>query len=127
MQPTSKGINKLPNQDLIRTTWYADGCATFENPFFANDTATEGEERREPAITTTIPMPIPISGYYKMTPTTPPMMTVQMLEDILNYNVTRNIKSSKDLDYHKMYQLGCIGLPRMPISTKESTTKEMQN
>jgi len=63
----------------------------------------------------------------------PPMTSLQMIEDIVKYNVTRNITSSRQkqskyhLEYHKMYQSGCIGLPRIPVSIKDSTAKQMQN
>jgi len=57
----------------------------------------------------------------------PPMTSLQMLEDIVKYNVTWNIKSSSWLDYHKMYQSGCIGLPRMTVRTKDSTAEQVQN
>jgi len=57
----------------------------------------------------------------------PPMTSLQMLDNIIKYNVTKNMPKSNFLDYHKMYQSGCLGLPRMPVSTKESTTEEIQN
>jgi len=56
----------------------------------------------------------------------PPMTTLEMLYNIIKYNVTRNIQSLNHLDYHKMYQSGCIGLPRRSVSTKASTAEEMQ-
>mmetsp|Transcript_50498 Transcript_50498/g.51376 ORF Transcript_50498/g.51376 Transcript_50498/m.51376 type:complete len:338 (+) Transcript_50498:288-1301(+) len=63
----------------------------------------------------------------------PPMTSLQMIEDIVKYNVTRNITSSRQkqlkyhLEYHKMYQSECIGLPRIPVSIKDSTAKQMQH
>lgn len=66
------------------------------------------------------------SEYYKAE--YPPMTSLQMLQSIIKYNITENTTGTTyQPDYHHMHQSGCIGVPRIPVSIKESTTEEIQN